>query len=152
MYNRDVVFREVGGTSEPEEVQIEKYPKKVRFELSNEENDSDESIESDEVEQTTPVVNSSERVRKPIERYSPFDFYSAFILFATDEETKSVREAIDLIKGSLWKDDMIEEMESFHKNKTWDLIELPRRRKPFDSKWVFKKNLNATGQVEKFKA
>jgi hypothetical protein len=42
-----VVFREVRSKSEPEEiVQIENIPEKVQFELSNEEDDSDESIES----------------------------------------------------------------------------------------------------------
>jgi hypothetical protein len=56
-----VVFREVRGKSESEVVQIEKNPEKVRFELRNEEDDSDESIESDEeVEQPTPVVRRSE--------------------------------------------------------------------------------------------
>jgi hypothetical protein len=39
MYNRDVVFREVGETSNSEEVKIEKYAEKVRFELRNEEDD-----------------------------------------------------------------------------------------------------------------
>jgi hypothetical protein len=47
---------------------------------------------------------------------------------------------------------MVKEMESFHKNETWDLVELPNIRKPFNSKWVFKKKLNAVAQVEKFKA
>jgi hypothetical protein len=32
------------------------------------------------------------------------------------------------------------------------LVELPNGRKIVSSKWVFKKELNATGQVEKFKA
>jgi hypothetical protein len=36
MYNIDVVFREVNGTCESEEVQTEKDLKKVRFEPSNE--------------------------------------------------------------------------------------------------------------------
>jgi hypothetical protein len=55
MYNRDVVFREVGRKFESEVVQIENNPEKVRFELRNEEeDDSDESTESDEeVEQST---------------------------------------------------------------------------------------------------
>jgi hypothetical protein len=61
MYSRDVVFREVGGNFESEVVQIEKDPEKVRFELRNEEDDSDESTESDEeVEQPTPVVRRYE--------------------------------------------------------------------------------------------
>jgi hypothetical protein len=44
---------------------------------------------------------------------------------------------------------MVEEIESLHKNETWDLVELPNGRKIVGRKWVFKKNMNATGQVEK---
>eukprot|EP00253_Pinus_taeda_P034904 PITA_34904 len=47
---------------------------------------------------------------------------------------------------------MVDEMESWHKNEAWDLVELPARRKPIDSKWVFKKKTNAKGKVEKYKA
>jgi hypothetical protein len=43
-----VVFREFGRKSKSEEVQIEKNIEKVGFELRNEEDDSDESIESNE--------------------------------------------------------------------------------------------------------
>jgi hypothetical protein len=131
MYNRDVVFREVRRKSESEVVQTEKNPEKVRFELRNkEEDDSDESTESDEeVEQPTSIVRRYERVRKPVERYSPPNF-STFVLTSTDEEPKSVREAVDSTEGRLWKDAMVEEMESLHKNETWDLVELPSGRNP----------------------
>jgi hypothetical protein len=47
---------------------------------------------------------------------------------------------------------MVEEMESLHKDETWDLVELPSGIKPFGTKWVFKKNMNVVGQVKKFKA
>jgi hypothetical protein len=46
---------------------------------------------------------------------------------------------------------MVEEMESLHKNEKWDLVKLPSGRKHVGSKWVFKKNMNAIGQFEKFK-
>jgi hypothetical protein len=74
------------------------------------------------------------------------------VLTSTGDEPKSVREAIDLAEGKLWKDTMVEEMESLHKNETWDLVKLPSVRKHVSRKWVFKKKMNATGQVEKFKA
>jgi hypothetical protein len=66
MYNRDVVFREVRGKSDPEEVvQNENNPDMVWFELRNEEDDSYESTEfEEEVEQLTLVVRRSERIRK----------------------------------------------------------------------------------------
>jgi hypothetical protein len=103
------------------------------------------------VEQQTLVVRRSERVRKPIERYSPPEFYSAFMLNGIDYDPKSVGEAVDSTEGKLWKDTMIEEMESLHNNETWDLVKLASRRKLVGSKLVFKKKMNTTGQVEKFK-
>eukprot|EP00253_Pinus_taeda_P031431 PITA_31431 len=47
---------------------------------------------------------------------------------------------------------MVDEMASLHKNKAWDLVELPAGRKPIGSKLVFKKKANAEGKVEKYKA
>eukprot|EP00253_Pinus_taeda_P011801 PITA_11801 len=47
---------------------------------------------------------------------------------------------------------MVDEMASLHKNEAWDLVELPAGRKAIGSKWVFKKNTNAEGNVEKYKA
>ena len=47
---------------------------------------------------------------------------------------------------------MVEDMESLHKNETWDLVKLPSGRNPVGSKWVFKKKMNVAGQVDKFKA
>jgi hypothetical protein len=36
---------------------------------------------------------------------------------------------------------MAKEMESLHKNQTWDLVELLERKKAIGCKWVFKKNV-----------
>eukprot|EP00253_Pinus_taeda_P024222 PITA_24222 len=43
-------------------------------------------------------------------------------------------------------------MASLDKNEAWDLVDLPARRKPIGSKWVFKKKTNAKGKVEKYKS
>jgi hypothetical protein len=104
------------------------------------------------VEQPTQVVRRSKRVRKPVKRYSPPNLCSSFVLIATNDEPQSIKGAVESVEGKLWKDSMVEEMESLHKNETWDLVKLPSGRKHVDSKWVFKKKMNATGQVEKFKA
>eukprot|EP00253_Pinus_taeda_P004095 PITA_04095 len=63
-----------------------------------------------------------------------------------------MKEAVDLEDGKLWKEAMVDEMASLHKNEAWDLVELPVGRKPVDNKWVFKKKTNAEGKVEKYKA
>jgi hypothetical protein len=125
----------------------------LSFLLRNKEVDSNDSTELDEeVEQPTSVVRNLERVRKRVERSEEPNFHSTFVLTATDEEPKSVGEAIDSAKGKLWKDAMVEELESFHKNETWDLVELPSVRNLVGRKWVFKKKMNTAGQVEKFKS
>jgi hypothetical protein len=84
--------------------------------------------------------------------YISHDFRSTFVLTTIDDEPKSVGEEIDSAEGKLWKDTMVEEMESLHKNETQDLVKLPSVINLIGSKWVFKKNMNATGLVEKFKA
>jgi hypothetical protein len=43
-------------------------------------------------------------------------------------------------------------MDALDKNEAWDIVELSARRKYFGSKWLFKKNFNAQGKVEKYKA
>ena len=62
-----------------------------------------------------------------------------------------MKEAVDSEDGKLWKEAMVDEMASLHKNEAWDLVELPAGRKPIGSKWVFKKKTNAEGNVEKYK-
>jgi hypothetical protein len=74
------------------------------------------------------------------------------VLTTIDDNPKSVRKAIDSTEGKLWKDAMIEEMESLHNNEIWDLVKLPSGRNLVGIKWVFKKKMNAIVQVEKFKA
>src|SRR4051812_27940565 len=48
---------------------------------------------------------------------------------------------------------MVEEMESLHKNQTWDLVELPKGKRAIGCKWVYrKKEAGAKKEGEKFKA
>jgi hypothetical protein len=47
---------------------------------------------------------------------------------------------------------MVVEMDALDKNEAWDIVELPAGRKSIGSKWLFKKNFNAQGKVEKYKA
>jgi hypothetical protein len=97
-------------------------------------------------------LRRSDRERRLPERYSPSDFRSNFALSITDDDPITVREAVDSEDGNLWKRAMEEEMASLDNNEAWDLVELPTRRNPIHSKWVFKKKLNAEGKVEKYKA
>ena len=46
---------------------------------------------------------------------------------------------------------MNQEIDSIEKNKTWDLVDLPRHKKSIGVKWVYKTKLNEKGQIEKHK-
>ena len=43
-------------------------------------------------------------------------------------------------------------MDSLEKNKTWELVELPKDRKIVGCKWVFKLKKGINGKVERYKA
>ena len=113
----------------------------------------EELIESkEEVDLQTPIVRRFDCERRLVDRYSPPDFRSAFVLSVVSDEPRSVKEALNSEECKLWKNAMVEEMEALDKNEAWDLVELLDGRKPIGSKWVFKKKLNAAGKVEKYKA
>jgi hypothetical protein len=97
-------------------------------------------------------LRRSDRERRLPERYSSSDFCSNFSFSITDDDPRTVREAVDSKDGNLWKRAMEEEMASLDKHEAWDLVELPTGRNLVGNKWVFKKKLNAEGKVEKYKA
>jgi hypothetical protein len=56
--------------------------------------DSTEEQESKE-DPHTPILRRSVRERRLSERYTPFDFHSNFSLSITDDDTRTVKEAMD---------------------------------------------------------
>eukprot|EP00253_Pinus_taeda_P024534 PITA_24534 len=127
-------------------------PEKIEFELKEEELDSTAEEELEDEEPQTLVVRRSVRETWKPERCSPSTFCSNFSLSITDNDTRTVKEAVDSEDGKLWKEAMVDEMACLHKNEAWDLVELLAGRKPIGSKWVFKKKTNAERKVEKYKA
>ena len=105
--------------------------------------------ESEKEEPQTPVVRRSVRERRQTERYSPSSSCSNFSLTITNDDPRTVREAVDSEDQKLWKEAMVDEMASLHKNEACDLVDLLARRKPIGRKWVFKKKMNVEGKVEK---
>jgi hypothetical protein len=64
-------------------------------------------------------------------------------LSITDDDPKTVKEAVDSDDGNFWKRAMDEEMADLDKNEAWDLMELSNGRNPIGIKWAFKKKLNS---------
>ncbi|KAL0361772.1 UNVERIFIED_CONTAM: Retrovirus-related Pol polyprotein from transposon RE2 [Sesamum radiatum] len=51
-----------------------------------------------------------------------------------------------------WQQAMREELNALDKNETWDLVDLPKGKRPIGCKWVFRVKLKPTGEVERYKA
>eukprot|EP00253_Pinus_taeda_P022565 PITA_22565 len=134
----------------PSSVLEDKTPQE--FELKEEESDSTEEEELEDEEPQPTVVRRSVREIRQLERYSPSTFCLNFSLSIIDDDPRTMKEEVYLEDGKLWKGAMANEMAYLLKNETWDLVELPTRRKPIGSKWVFKKKTNVEGKVERYKS
>ena len=55
-----------------------------------------------------------------------------------NSEPSNYSEAITSADYNNWMTAMQDEMESLEKNGTWDLVKLPKNKKPVRCKWVFK--------------
>ncbi|OIT02030.1 putative mitochondrial protein, partial [Nicotiana attenuata] len=62
---------------------------------------------------------------------------------------KKVKEALNHPK---WSDAMLEEIHALEDNHTWDLVDLPKGKKPVGYKWVFTVKVNPDGSVARLKA
>ncbi|KAJ9561025.1 hypothetical protein OSB04_006185 [Centaurea solstitialis] len=59
---------------------------------------------------------------------------------------------LEASKDQNWIKAMNDEMEALYRNGTWELIDLPKNRKPIGSKWVYKIKYKSTGEIERYKA
>ena len=53
-------------------------------------------------------------------------------------EPATYTEAIDSVDKEMWISAMQDEMQSLEKNDTWEIVSLPKWKKPIRCKWVFK--------------
>lgn len=82
------------------------------------------------------------------------DLYEAtnelhLVCLLADAEDKTFEQAV---KDEKWQTAMQEEIRAIEKNDTWELAMLPRGNKPIGVKWVYKKKMNAQGEIERYKA
>jgi hypothetical protein len=69
-----------------------------------------------------------------------------------EAEPQTYKEAMSSTKSPLWKEAIRSEIDSILQNHTWELVDLPPRTKPLNSKWIFKRKLKADGTIDKYKA
>ena len=53
-------------------------------------------------------MRRSVREIRQLERYSPSAFYSKFSLFVTDDDPRTLKEAVDSEDGKIWKEAMVD--------------------------------------------
>lgn len=71
------------------------------------------------------------------------------VCLLADSENITFEEAI---RNKKWKEAMDEEISAIEKNKTWEMVELPNGHKPIGVKWVYKKKMTASGEIQRYKA
>ncbi len=109
-----------------------------------------DSRDSEREDSKAPALRRSTReTRRPDYYGVRVDVYTAAEL---QEEPQTAEEALSCPEKEQWEAAMQKEMESIYSNDVWDLVELPKDRKPVGSKWVFKKKTKADGSIEQYKA
>lgn len=76
----------------------------------------------------------------------------AHVVDSVGDLPTSFESAMESSDASKWKEACDSEFESLNKNKTWELVPLPRGRKAISSKWIFKVKETADGLIERYKA
>ncbi|KAG8503399.1 hypothetical protein CXB51_001318 [Gossypium anomalum] len=96
--------------------------------------------------------NRTRREIKPPKKYAEADLVAYTLNVAEDidanQEPSNYSEAVSCEDSEKWMFAMQEEMESLHKNRTWDLVKLSKGKKAVRCKWVFKKKEGTPGVEE----
>ncbi|RVX05233.1 Retrovirus-related Pol polyprotein from transposon TNT 1-94 [Vitis vinifera] len=90
----------------------------------------------------------------PISKFVSYNTLSAKCrVFTTNLDRiqipKNIQEALEIPE---WKEVVMEEIRALEKNGTWEVMNLPRGKKPVGCKWVFTVKYKADGTVERYKA
>ena len=78
--------------------------------------------------------------------------HSAHVVHSVGDLPTTFESALESSDASKWREACDSEYDSLMKNDTWDIVQLPRGRKPIGCKWVFKVKENQHGEVERHKA
>ena len=117
---------------------------------SDEEDDvSEDEIElEEEAQENQPQLRVSTRVKTPSTRYPP----TTYSLLADGGEPLSFEEALQDSHKEEWQVAMKDEMESLHKNGTYQLVKRPRQQKVLKNKWVYKVKHDESNPLPRYKA
>ena len=118
---------------------------------------SDPSLEAEPHEMDQPQSSADvqghgiahDRARRvgvqPPSRYRDFVCYALQVAEDVDySEPSTYKEAVSSSESTQWLTAMGDEMESLHKNDTWELVKRPSERRIVTCKWVFKRKEGAS--------
>jgi Reverse transcriptase (RNA-dependent DNA polymerase) len=124
----------------------------------SEEPTQEESLRRKSARQIRPPVKLrdyvSQQVMYPIQDFISYNrvssAYPAYLSNITNKtEPTNFSEAN---QSSNWRKAMKEELQALEKNDTWDIVNLPKNKKPVGCKWVYKIKYNCDGTIERYKA
>ena len=76
-------------------------------------------------------------------------FEAAFVVDSVGEMPTTFQSSMESSNAVKWKEACDSEIDSLRKNKTWELVELPKGRKAIGCRWVFQVKENQDGEVER---
>ena len=156
VFSRDVTFDESTMMKNEDSQKDDKTSstlQQVEFEKVNDDPTNIEGTNDDEVS-TQELLQQQDsiayrRPRREIRKPARFDDMVAYALPIADDDVPSTyTEAISNPDGVKWKQAMNEEMQSLHKNRTWELVKLPKGKKAIGCKWVYAKKEGFPGKNE----
>src|SRR3954464_958630 len=74
------------------------------------------------------------------------------VMVVESDDPATYDEAMMSPDSDRWLDAMKSEMGSMYENQVWTLVYLPNDRKAVENKWIFKKKIDADGNVTIYKA
>uniref|UniRef100_A0A2N9IRB9 Integrase catalytic domain-containing protein n=1 Tax=Fagus sylvatica TaxID=28930 RepID=A0A2N9IRB9_FAGSY len=144
--SRDVVFHENENIKDFEKSEKSKSTVEGVSDLTPTSSSSDITTDIEEVqvknhgEQPIPLEMEEPQVRRSTRKHCPSTRYSTseYVLITDEGEPESFQEVQSHKDKQSWMKAMHEEMNSLHKNNTYELVELPKGKKALRNKWVFK--------------
>ena len=89
------------------------------------------------------------RTRRPTKFYQPSLDY---VNYTNTGKPSSYEETLAATDVKTWLPAMKSKMDSIHHNQTWELIQLPTKRKSVPCKWVFRYKYVSDSDKSKYKA
>ncbi|WVZ90398.1 LOW QUALITY PROTEIN: hypothetical protein U9M48_036704 [Paspalum notatum var. saurae] len=133
------------------QVQLEE----VRETLENGSNPTDFQQDESSVEHSveTPLTpRRSQRAHRAPDRYMFLPMGRHDVLLLYNDEPKTYKEAVMGPDSEKWLEAMRSELKSMADNQVWNLVEPLDEVRPIECKWVFKKKIDADGNVHIYKA